>query len=116
MILRSLYRLVCLLSLNACAVAATVRDFGAAGDGKSDDTDAIQRAVDAGGAVEFPAGIFRLTRTIRVELNRVGPLSLSGSSASRIEMAGEGPAFHFVGTVQRSAAPADFPAEFWEKQ
>ena len=116
MISRSLFRLVGLLSLHACAFAATVREFGAAGDGKKDDTAAIQRAVDAGGAVEFPAGIFRLTRTIRVELGRVGPIALSGSSASIIEMASEGPAFHFVGTVQRSAAPADFPAEFWEKQ
>jgi hypothetical protein len=116
MIRRSLSFLLGLLLLNAIAVGATVRDFGATGDGKTDDTDAIQRAVDAGGVVEFPAGIFRLTRTIRVELERVGPIALSGTSASSIEMAGEGPAFHFVGTVKRTAAPSHFPPEFWETQ
>ena len=39
-----------------------VRDFGAKGDGKSSDTEAIQRAIDAAGTVEgtvwFPAGIY----------------------------------------------------------
>ena len=39
-----------------------VRDFGAKGDGKSSDTEAIQRAIDAAGKVEgtvwFPAGIY----------------------------------------------------------
>src|SRR5690554_3068316 len=46
---------------------ANVRDFGAAGDGKRDDTKAIQAAVDAArGAVFFPKGTYRVTRTIEV--------------------------------------------------
>ena len=40
-----------------------VKDFGAAGDGICKDTAAIQRAVDAGGMVCFPPGIY-LTGTI----------------------------------------------------
>lgn len=40
-----------------------VRDFGAKGDGKASDTAAIQRALDAAGAVQgtvwFPAGVYR---------------------------------------------------------
>ena len=35
-----------------------VRDFGAAGDGKTKDTAAIQRAIDAGGMVYFPPGVY----------------------------------------------------------
>ena len=47
-----------------CAVAALacpaggVRDFGAKGDGATDDTAAIQRAIDAGGTVHFPQGTY----------------------------------------------------------
>ena len=36
-----------------------VRDFGAVGDGKTSDTQAIQRAVDAGGEVVFPPGVYK---------------------------------------------------------
>lgn len=36
-----------------------VLDFGAKGDGKTLDTAAIQAAVDAGGIVYFPAGVYR---------------------------------------------------------
>ena len=35
-----------------------VRDYGAAGDGKTLDTAAIQRAIDDGGIVHFPAGTY----------------------------------------------------------
>lgn len=40
------------------ASGGNVRDFGAVGDGKTDDTAAIQRAIDAGGAVRFPSGTY----------------------------------------------------------
>lgn len=35
-----------------------VRDFGAVGDGKTKDTSAVQRAIDAGGIVFFPPGVY----------------------------------------------------------
>ena len=102
------------LALHADAIR-TVRDFGAAGDGQQDDTVAIEKAIAAGGAVSFPAGRYRLTRTLRVELDKIGPVTIAGHGAT-LEMAGAGPAVHLVGTVQRTAAPADFPREFWTKQ
>ena len=47
-------------ALPLCAATFNVRDFGATGDGKSSDTAAIQKALDAcktsGGMVEFPTG------------------------------------------------------------
>lgn len=36
----------------------SVRDFGAVGDGKTKDTAAVQRAIDAGGMVHFPPGTY----------------------------------------------------------
>lgn len=35
-----------------------VKDFGAAGDGKTNDTAALQRAIDAGGTVYLPEGVY----------------------------------------------------------
>ena len=39
----------------------SVEDFGAVGDGVTDDTAAIQAAIDAASVVRFPAGSYRLT-------------------------------------------------------
>ena len=47
---------------------SNVRDFGAVGDGKTLDTAAIQKALDAGGIVHFPAGTY-LTGTIYLRSN-----------------------------------------------
>lgn len=101
-------------TLHAEAVR-TVRDFGAVGDGRQDDTIAIEKALAAGGGLNFPPGRYRLTRTLRVELDKVGPVAITGHGAT-LEMAGAGPAIHLVATVQRTAAPKDFPPTFWAKQ
>ena len=42
-------------------VGKSVKDFGAVGDGVTDDTAAIQAALDAGGDVYFPAGRYKVT-------------------------------------------------------
>lgn len=52
-------------------VVIDVRDTGARGDGRADDTSAIQRAIDragemGGGAVRIPAGTYRLTGQLRL--------------------------------------------------
>ena len=40
-----------------------VCDFGATGDGTTDDTAAIQHAIDEGiGLITFPRGIYRITK------------------------------------------------------
>ena len=45
-----------------------VRDFGAVGDGRTKDTNAIQAAIDAGGLVTFPPGVY-LTGTLYLRSN-----------------------------------------------
>jgi hypothetical protein len=94
-----------------------VRSFGATGDGKTDDTAAIQKAVNAGaGAVRFPKGVYRLTQAVVIELDKVGFTSLLGDGTARIVMAGPGPAFKFIGTHEGSADPGQFKPNVWERQ
>lgn len=59
---------------------SNVKDFGAVGDGVTDDTAAIQRAVDAGGIVKFPRGVY-LSGSIYLKSN--GGLLLDDNAVLR---------------------------------
>lgn len=54
------------------SAVASVRDWGAAGDGSRDDTEAFQQAIDSlpgnGGTVKVPAGRYRIDPTRQVRL------------------------------------------------
>jgi hypothetical protein len=104
-------------SFSADTQPKTVRDFGAIGDGKADDTAAIQKAVDSGvGAISFPKGAYRLTSTITIDLDQAGFTALIADGTAKVVMAGAGPAFHFVGTHEGSADPGTFKPNVWERQ
>ena len=76
-----------------------VRRDGVKGDGVSDDAAAIQRAVESkAGTIVFPAGTYRISKTIEVDLDKVGWTAFVGDGTARIVMAGPGPAIRFVGT------------------
>ncbi len=95
-----------------------VRDFGAVGDGKADDTAAIEHAVkDGDGCLHFPPGNYLLGRTVELPLKSVGRVAMSGSGGTaKILMAGAGPAFRLVGTHAKSALPADFAPSIWQRE
>jgi len=96
----------------------TVRDFGATGDGKTDDTKAIQEAVNSGiGGIHFQKGIYRITKTVVVELDRTGFTSFVSDGTCQLVMAGAGPAIRFIGThTNGTADPASFKPNVWEQQ
>lgn len=50
---------------------ANARALGLAGDGKTDDTAALQRAIDSHRAVYLPAGFYKVTDTIRLRPDSV---------------------------------------------
>lgn len=94
-----------------------ILSLGASGDGQADDTAIIQKAIDRGlGEIRFPAGTYRLTKTITIELDKVGFTALVGHGTARIVMAGPGPAFRFVGTHRGTADPKSFKENVWQKQ
>jgi len=103
-------------ALSVSTHAGTVIEFGAKGDGISDDTAAIQKAIDAGASVVFPKGVYRLTQTITVDMQKTGFAALSADGTARVVMEGAGPAFHFVGTHEGTAAPESVKPTLWEKE
>ncbi|HUU10606.1 MAG TPA: right-handed parallel beta-helix repeat-containing protein [Phycisphaerae bacterium] len=95
----------------------TVRDFGAVGDGAADDTAALQKAVDSkAGDIFLPRGTYRLTKTVVIDLDKVGPTSIVGTGAATIVMAGPGPALRLVGSHEGTASPATVKPNVWERQ
>lgn len=95
----------------------TVKQFGAVGDGETDDTEAIQAAVDVHLAeLRFPKGVYRITKTITIDLDRVGPASISADGTATIVMAGPGPAFRFVGTHEGTADPTTVQPSVWQRE
>src|SRR5579871_4418622 len=62
---------------------STVREFGARGDGKSDDTAAILHALERGdGALVFPRGDYLITRPLVIPLDRLGRLGVTGQGGT----------------------------------
>jgi hypothetical protein len=95
----------------------TVRSHGATGDGKTDDTQALQNAVDASaGVVLLPAGAYRITKPIVIDLDKIGFTALRGDGVARIVMAGAGPAIKFIGTHGGTADPKSVKENVWQKQ
>src|SRR5947208_1659791 len=102
----------------ATSPGCNVHDFGAKGDGRTDDTAALQRGVAgcASGVLVFPAGDFRITKTIEIRGARRGRLSLQGQGVGRVIMAGSGPAFRFVGSHTGTADPDSVRPIVWDKE
>ncbi len=101
-----------------------VRDYGARGDGRADDTDAIQKAVSTvsgngtagNGAVFFSKGTYRITKTITIDLTKTGVIAIRGDGTARIAMAGDGPAFKFVGSHAGTADPKTVKPDGWRER
>lgn len=90
-------------------------DFGATGDGVTDDTAALQHAIDEGvGELTIPRGDYRITQPIIIRLATTGRTSIRGEGGTcRILMEGRGPAFSFIGTHAASADPTTFRDSEW---
>lgn len=85
---------------------ADVTAFGAKGDGKTDETAALQHAVDQGGLIEFPPGKFVIQKTLLLDLAKNGPIGLRGAAGTtEIIMRGTGPAIRLTGSHKGTADP-----------
>jgi len=89
---------------NKLQESVSVKDFGAVGDGTTDDTAAIQAAINSlttGGNVYIPTGTYKITATLTDDKNAPTssgmPITLIGSGAS--EVAGEGTIIQTTGAM-----------------
>ena len=112
MFLRSLLFSVIVVSFVRAA------DLASVADGKADAAPVIQQMIDAGGgALVLPKGVYRLSQSIVIDLDKVGRTSLNGQGVARLVMAGSGAAVKVVGThLQGSAAPDSLKDNVWDRQ
>lgn len=97
---------------------STVQDFGAVGDGITDDTEAIQHAIDDGnGHLELPRGEYRISKTLLVDMEKRSRTSIGGAGGTaKIVMHGPGPAIFLQATHAKTADPAGFRPEEWQHE
>jgi hypothetical protein len=97
---------------------STVHSFGGKGDGKTDDTVALNHAIQKGdGRLVFPRGEYRISKPLRIPLQMHGRISITGEGGvAKLIMTGPGPALHLVGSHKKTALPAHFEPGVWEKE
>ncbi len=74
----------------------SVRDLGAKGDDETDDTVALQRAIDTRRVLYFPTGFYRVSDTLKLKPDSV--LIGLHPSLTQIVLTENAPAFHGVGS------------------
>jgi hypothetical protein len=67
--------------VDKATLLANVKDYGAVGDGSTDDTTAIQAAINAKGAVYLPPGTYQVTSTLSVPSGMAQQFSMVGENA-----------------------------------
>jgi hypothetical protein len=80
----------------------SVKDFGAVGDGTTDDTTAIQNALNTNSgnvAVYFPRGVYRITSTILIPQNRATKMYGDGFNPQEVTNPVEGTVISWAGAV-----------------
>jgi hypothetical protein len=94
------------------------KQFGAVGDGRADDTDALQHTVNDGdGVLELTKGTYRITRPIVLDTAQRGYLGIRGDQGTaRVVMAGPGPAFKIIGDHQGTANPTTVQPHTWLRE
>src|SRR3569833_1994625 len=84
---------------------SNARDAGATGDGKTDDTAALQKAIDTHRVVYLPLGVYRVTDTLH--LKKASVLIGLQPSLTQIALADNTPAYAGVGEPKALLQSAD---------
>lgn len=96
---------------------ADARDFGAAADGRTDNSQALQHAIDQGdGVLLLGRGVYRITRPLVLDTARRGYLAVRGEGTAQLLMDGPGPALQVLGGHQGTATPRTVKPSTWQRE
>lgn len=92
--------------------------YGAVGDGQTDDTDALQHALEAGdGILRLNKGSYRISKPLTLDLTKQGYGAVRGEGgATRLIMTGPGPAIRILGDHQGTASPSSVKPHTWDRE
>ncbi|MBM3238305.1 hypothetical protein FJZ31_18595 [Candidatus Poribacteria bacterium] len=95
----------------------SIKDFGVKGDGQTDDSGAICKAIsESDGFLFFPRGNYLLTKPLEIELSSSGCMGIYSGGVAKLIMAGSGPAIRVVGTHKGTADPDSVSEIVWQKE
>ena len=93
----------------------SVKDFGAVGDGVTDDASAIQSAIDSGAStIIIPEGVYRMTSGVSMAkasqslIGFGGELAIEGTTASQVVIQNDYPYCRFENLIVRSIIPGTY--------
>lgn len=82
-----------------------------------DRTDELQEILNSGsGGIRLSEPVYRITRTLLLDLQKIGSASVVGIGSSTIVMDGAGPAILVKGTHQGTASPRSFDPLTWNQR
>jgi len=86
------------------------------GDGTTDNTEAIRQLLQKDGTLNFPRGVFRISETILVDLDKTGTVAFVAAGNASLRMEGPGPAIKFIGTHAGTAARKSVLPNVWKQR
>ena len=99
------------------AQPSTLAALQALADGQADASTALQSAIDAQhGSLVIPKGRYLLKQTLEIRLDQSEYCVLRGDGPVTLVMAASGPAIRLLGTHERSADPAGFAPQVWQRE
>lgn len=86
-------------------------------DGQQDVSEQLQALVNRGtGSIRLRKGVYKLERTVSIDLTKSGVTCISGDGVATLKMYGKGPALSFRGNHSGTADPKSFEQNVLEKQ
>lgn len=103
--------------MGAAVLAPGLAAVGAKGDGATDDTGALQEAIDKGGVLVLEPGTYRITKPLVLDTRKRGYVGIRGAQgAARLVMAGAGAAVQVIGDHHGTANPGSVADHTWERE